>query len=547
MALRQTTADPIERLLAALERMSPGAQLAFLDRLPPGDRILVERVLARHRAAGWRSEPLTWAQHLVPGIRPWRYVRHLSRKFREAATGEGSKRQLWALPGRYGKTTWATKYGPGWALDVDPTTRLILATYGKTLSVESAVELRDLLVEHSDELSVRLHADVRRADRWRTQQGGGLLAASIGSSTAGFPADGLVIDDPFKDMEEAHSAARRERVYRFATTIARIRLESDRAWMIVAGYRMHEHDLHARLADESGEEWEWVSLPAIAGTDDPLGRAPGEPLEPERFGLTEVRARAAVLGSYYASAMEQQNPTPEEGNEILRDWWRLGDSPPARFDTLVSSWDLKLLDSEVGDYAVGQVWGKVGGDYWGLDQWRGKWGTAIVRVALAHCAVRHPRIGLHLVEHAGRASDFIPTCREPDASYVLSEFTADEVGIPEDERRAVQDRIRRGVPGVVGKRPKVSKEQRVRDVAPLVEAGHVHLFGLWRQSLINEAAQFPNGEHDDQVDAFTQAISYLRGGGGSISVVAPRKLADARAPGAAGRPGGRKLTDRGRR
>ena len=47
-------------------------------------------------------------------------------------------------------------------------------------------------------------------------------------------------------------------------------------------------------------------------------------------------------------------------------------------------------------------------------------------------------------------------------------------------------------------------------MSPLIEAGNVYLphpqFMPWVADFIEECADFPNGAHDDQVDAMTQAL-----------------------------------------
>jgi phage terminase large subunit-like protein len=47
-------------------------------------------------------------------------------------------------------------------------------------------------------------------------------------------------------------------------------------------------------------------------------------------------------------------------------------------------------------------------------------------------------------------------------------------------------------------------------VSPLIEAGNVYLphpmYAPWVNDFIEECAAFPNGAHDDQVDAMTQAL-----------------------------------------
>ena len=71
----------------------------------------------------------------------------------------------------------------------------------------------------------------------------------------------------------------------------------------------------------------------------------------------------------------------------------------------------------------------------------------------------------------------------------------------------------------------VSTDKVTRAIAaqPHLEAGNIHLPGHaapdtaagyhapdWVANLIEEAATFPNGKHDDQVDAFSQAINWAQ-------------------------------------
>jgi predicted phage terminase large subunit-like protein len=52
----------------------------------------------------------------------------------------------------------------------------------------------------------------------------------------------------------------------------------------------------------------------------------------------------------------------------------------------------------------------------------------------------------------------------------------------------------------------------VHAAAPDAEAGNCHLpkNASWVDAFIEEAAQFPNGANDDQVDAWSQAMARFR-------------------------------------
>jgi len=78
---------------------------------------------------------------------------------------------------------------------------------------------------------------------------------------------------------------------------------------------------------------------------------------------------------------------------------------------------------------------------------------------------------------------------------------------------AVIASLRHQIAGIVPEEPQGSKEARASSVAPLIEAKNVYLpaakLAPWADDLIEEAAGFPNGSHDDQVDAVSQALNRL--------------------------------------
>ena len=66
------------------------------------------------------------------------------------------------------------------------------------------------------------------------------------------------------------------------------------------------------------------------------------------------------------------------------------------------------------------------------------------------------------------------------------------------------------IPGLLPVDPSGGKVGRAQAISPLVEAGNVYLphpdCAPWVNDFIEECVQFPNGAHDDQVDAMTQAL-----------------------------------------
>lgn len=518
-----------DTLRSTLRMLTPAQLRDFCSGLEPSDLGTVERIVAEEHADHWRADPASTAAYLTRGdpepIQVYPYTALLSRKFVDAVEGR-STRQIWNLPPQHGKSTLASQWGPAWALDHNPRIRIILSSYGDDLASENADAVREILRRHHQELTVILRPDRQERRRFKTGEGGGIHAAGIDSSITGFPADGVVLDDPFKNWQDAHSAARRLHVMNQFKSVLRMRQSRDDFWIIVVMTRWHELDLSATLLAEmregEGEEWEHVRLaevaeaPKVDSTDpilhapDPLGREPGETLG--RFSEAATAGRRQSATAYLWAGMHQQRPSPEEGTELLREWWRVADSPPPAYDDEITSWDMKLKSKESGDFVVGQHWGRTGATMWCDGQLRGQWNQPTTENAIALLAIRNPNCVKHYVENTGNGPEVMESLRAAHEGYVVSDGTAGLLGMTEAERDAVQAVRRRGMPGLIAVTVKGSKEVRARAEAGYLEAGNVVLAprdAPFVGQLIDEAAAFPNGAHDDQVDAWSQAMSKL--------------------------------------
>lgn len=546
--------------LAQLLLAAPAEHLeAFTAQLALADAQEVEATLAERYAIGWRSDPATMAHHLTGGTyQLWPYVQLLSRKFVELVEGT-SKRQIWNLPSRFGKSLLAGGWGPVWTLDRYPTAKIILSAYGDDLANEDAVFVRDQLQFHRGELRTTLRLDRRRLDRFVTEQGGGLMAAGINSAITGFGAGGhggVVVDDPFKNWQEAHSQHQRDHVWNQYRSVLRTRLDDGDAWILVVHTRWHEDDLTGRLVagteDETGEAWDVTVLPSLAEAGDPLGRKVGEPIEPERFTLAETLEKHRGMGTYLVSALEQQRPAPEEGNELRRSWWRIADQLPPRYDDMLTSWDMKLKEKEKGDYTVGQVWGRVGSHYFLVDGVRGQWNQVEARVAMCLLQVRYPSCHRHVYENAGYGPEVAEQLKKSQPGWTLSDELAGKLGVTDQERPLVERTMRRGLSGIVPQSPKGGKVTRMRAYLGIIEAGDVHLNAHWPglAAFLDETAAFPDaGAYDDQVDACSQALKRLTRSQAKVDAPAGRLPAKAVSATSKGRglTGRKSLSPRARR
>ena len=309
-------------------------------------------------------------------------------------------------------------------------------------------------------------------------------------------------DDPFKNWQEAHSAARREHVWNWYRSVVRLRLNTEDSALIVVGTRWHQDDLVGRLLDppdgEEPEPWEVIRLPAIAEEPDPLspnewehlpdplGREPGEVLEPERFSEAAVKARARVLGSYLTAAMEQQRPSSAEGGILKRAWWNYYDARPSALADYLVSWDASFKDADGSSFCVGQVWARSGSLYYLVDQVRDRMDYPTFKRAVESLSAKWP-----------------------EARVVLIEDKANGPAVIAD--------LRGKLGGIIPVSPEGSKESRAHAVSGVIEAGDVFLPDpsvsdervdrSFVSGFVEECADFPNASNDDQVDAMTQALN----------------------------------------
>lgn len=249
----------------------------------------------------------------------------LNEKLLDVANGQIS-RLLIAMPPRHGKSEFASKYFPAWYLGRHPQNKIILASYEADFAAQWGRKTRDLLELYGPRFfGIEVRKDSKAADRWEVADyGGGMQTSGVGGAITGKGADLLIIDDPVKNAEQANSEVYRDKTWEWYTSTAYTRLEPGGA-VILIQTRWHENDLAGRILEQSretGEPWVTVNLPAIAGENDELGRAPGEPLWPERYNIGDLDRIRGALGSYQFTALYGQSPVAPAGNVFKRSWFQ---------------------------------------------------------------------------------------------------------------------------------------------------------------------------------------------------------------------------------
>ena len=407
------------------------------------------------------------------------------------------------VPPRYSKTELAVVNFIAWAMGNVPDAEFIYTTYSGTFAASYSGDTRDLVAHEAYAgifPDVHLATDAKSA--WRTTAGGALYAVGEGGSITGMGAGkmrdsfggAIILDDAHK-ADEARSDTVREGVIEWYQNTLQSRVNSPSTPIIFIMQRLHERDISGwALAGGTGEKWEHICLPALAEQDDEYRKA-GEALWPAKH-TAEKLAEMRTAMPYTFAGQYQQSPSSPEGNIFKPDNIRIVDALPVDGVTWLTGWDFAASVPRIGkdpDYTVGF---KLGRD----------------------------REGRYLVGDVTRmrgSPDEVETCL---LNTTRRHGVRCRVSLPQDPGQAGKSQVLGFTKLLSGYRVESSPESgdkvtRAEAFAAQVNVGNVSMLKAdWNDALIDEMRAFPNGAHDDQIDAGSRAFNELAVKGSGLHV-----------------------------
>jgi predicted phage terminase large subunit-like protein len=420
------------------------------------------------------------------------HIELLAAKLEEVRLGK-CRRLIVNIPPRHLKSHAVSIAFPAWLLGHEPSKQVLSVTYAQDLSDNLARHCRTLMSSpfYRSLFKTRLSRGRETVNDYETTEGGYRLSTSVAGVLTGRGADIIIIDDPLK-ADDALSDTRRKAVNAWYDNTLRSRLNNQETGaIIIVMQRLHADDLVAHVQEH--EHWDVLSLPAIAEQDEvyefetPYGhniyrRKTGEILQPSLISEATLVSHRQAMTDYNFSAQYQQNPQPESGLIIQRDWLQFYDDKdkPKPFEIVLQSWDTAIKSTELSDFSVCTTWGIKQGKFYLLDVFRKKLDFPELKKAVKQL-VRQFSAHTVLIEDKASGSSLIQELRSERYSMIQA------------------------APNLDG-----DKVMRLRAQTAKFEGRFVLLpkEAPWLDQYVAELISFPNSRHDDQVDSTVFALAW---------------------------------------
>lgn len=397
---------------------------------------------------------------------------------------------------------------PCWMWLKCPEWRVIVFSGNESISVRDSVYRRDLLESEWYQDTFRptwkMKEDQNAKLNYTNNRGGFHQAKTAGQRITGDRADALFIDDP-NDAQTVGSEEIRKKINELWWDAGAANRVNEPRTSVRIGImqRLHEDDWAGHVMRQkqrgTGKPLWWhlsyaqeyepnIKCPCgrtlcqlPIGNLDPRTE-PGELLFPVRFPREVLDEELERLGESGYAGQHQQHPYAKGGGTIKRAWFRYYITNPVdmKFDFMFQSWDLTFKKTKSSDFVCGQVWGIKGTRRYLVDQYHKRADLPETIKAIRDMRKKWPRAIATYIEDKANGSGVIDT-------------------------------LKNELMGIIPVNPKGGKEARASAVAPLIEGGSVYLPAVinepWVEGVLAECEAFPNGLHDDRVDAMTQGLT----------------------------------------
>jgi len=413
--------------------------------------------------------------------------REIAKCLEEVSRGE-TRRLIITMPPRHGKSELCTRLFPAWFTGTHLGAQVIIAGYSETFAQEEfGSEIRNHMIKHEFKQifpSMMLDPNAKSQSFIKTTARNKITVTGVGGKTTGKGADLMIIDDPLKNAEEADSSSHREKIWDWYTSTIRTRLMPGGRIVIIMT-RWHDDDLVGRILDPEGpvresiKNWKVLHLPAIFDEGSKNERA----LWPEWYPMSELSAIKADVPPRWWSALYQGNPSPDDGDYFKKKMfstYRRDELPPLEKLRIYSAMDLAVSKETANDKSCLITVGiDKDGTMWILDVlWERRAADELVEEIVIDLLRNNPMVCWG--EKGQIAKSIGPFLRKRMKEKKCWTIIEEEA-------------------------PTIDKLSRSRSIRGRMNMGMVRFpdYATWWTDAQIEMLKFPNGKHDDFVDALS--------------------------------------------
>ena len=391
-----------------------------------------------------------------------------------------------SCPPQHGKSETVTKTLPSWYVGRNPDKNAILVSYNDDFASLFGDANRNKTeefgkkvfgIEISDSMNSKMQYEIKN-------HRGGVISRGFMGGITGNGGNLIVIDDPYKNSIEANNPTIRHQKLQIYKDSIRTRCRGKGKGILVIQTRWHEDDLIGVLSKQSG--WYYINIPCVCDKtpDIHLHRKLGETLCPQLgFDAKWAEETKREVGLKVWEALYQGHPSIDGGEIFTRNMIKKysKEQLPSNFEETVMSCDLSFGGKEKSnDPCAIQVWGRVGANHYLLTR------------------IKKRLTFNEMCDTIKIVSASYPNCRR-------------KIVEKKANGQAIIDSLNNIIGGFEAYDPKMTdKVGRANSITPYLESGNVWLPNEEIDPTIGEMEEemmkFPNGAHDDEVDAMTQYL-----------------------------------------
>ena len=421
---------------------------------------------------------------------PAEHVQELSEALMDTILDDDAPDRLCIVqPPRTAKSSTITLSFPFWLILMNPEFNILIVNYNDKLANRFGTRLRQLFIDNEELLASRdiylSKAEHAKASfRFENSKGnllGSINLVGVGGTITGTDVDICICDDLIKGFKDTTKKLLDD-LYEWFKEIIIPRLEPH-SKLFVLGTRWHTKDIIGRLIENHSEKYRFIHLKAL--NED------GSCIWPNKYTPEYFEDRRKEIGDRIFEAQYQGQPLDETGDFFDLDSIIFEEDYFDKYHMAsCRSWDMAYTESEFDDdnydYTAGIKMYKVSEqEYWITDVVYGQFGDDNIN-QIKSTAKRDGANVPILIETGTKGGA---------AKQLYNDWKKELVGYHTEQSEPIGSKADRAYPF---------------KFAILAGKIHVHIANNHiREAFMEQIKSFPQGSHDDLIDACSYAYRYL--------------------------------------